>query len=1180
MADATATIEEPRVAKGKSGGIASPSFLGLVLTQTLTSINDNTFRWLAIGIGKDFVGEKNAALVLSAGTACFVLPYLVLAAPAGFLADRFSKRTVIVSCKIAEMAIMTLGVLSIVLGSPGLLFVTVALMGAQSALFSPAKSGSIPELVRAERISQANGLMALTGVIATVVGMAMGNLLSDWTGFKGQDRWWLSALVLLGIAVVGWLISLPIKAIAAANPTRKFPRHFLPQMARDIAKLSAHRPMLRVAFGIVFFWSLAAIVQLNIDQFTAEGGAEGQRHNVPLLLALIMGVGVGSVLAGFWSRGHVELGILPLGAGGIAISGMWLFTIQGDLIQSYTDVAKYTLYYWEAGTLLFLLGISAGLFNVPLESYMQHRSPRQSRGSILAASNLLTFSGVMLAALLYAVLRGTEIGGFRIGLWLSSQEIFLLCGVLTIPVFVYIGWLIPQASIRFLVWLGSCTIYRIRVRGRDNLPETGGALMVSNHLSWLDGALFLLTSSRPVRIIAWSGSFRNPVFKALARFWGVILIGGGPKSVQRALVTANRALRNDELVCIFPEGGITRSGMIQSFKPGLLRILKDTDVPVIPVYLDELWGSIFSFKGGRFFWKIPKKWRYPISIHFGKAVSSPEDLFAIRRAVQDLGASAVTERSERMPQIPRTFIRRCKQRKRGLKIADSLGTEMSGATLLLRTLILRRILRREVLATDEEYVGLLLPPSCGGVTANAALALDRRIAVNLNYTAKSEVLNQCLEMCGIKHILTSRKFMSKMNFDLDAELVYLDDFRDQVTTSDKLTAAMQAFAMPSWMLEAHLGLHKVDHDDVLTIIFTSGSTGTPKGVMLTYANIASNVEAIEQVVHLDKHDVLMGLLPLFHSFGYTITMWAVLAIDVKGVYHFSPLDGRQIGELSEKYGTTVLLSTPTFLRTYLRRCTPEQFKKLDVVVTGAEKLPKDLADAFEARFGVRPVEGYGTTELSPLATVNVPPSRSREKGQLDAKEGTVGRPVPGVSGKITDLDTGEDLGADQPGMLWISGPNVMKGYLHREDLTAEVIQDGWYKTGDVAKIDEDGFVTITGRISRFSKIGGEMVPHIQIEETLNGLIGIDDESGELKAAVTAVPHEKKGEQLIVLHTELEQSPEELCEGLAKAGLPNIFIPSPDSFYKVDSLPILGSGKLDLKAIQAQAAGLVGKDTNP
>ncbi len=522
--------------------------------------------------------------------------------------------------------------------------------------------------------------------------------------------------------------------------------------------------------------------------------------------------------------------------------------------------------------------------------------------------------------------------------------------------------------------------------------------------------------------------------------------------------------------------------------------------------------------------------------------------------------------------LPRAFLRKCRKYLFTRKIADSTGVEMTGGSLLMRSLIFRRLLSRGGIAPDERFVGILVPPSAGGILANTAITLSRRVAVNLNYTSTSETLNNCIAQLGIRHVITSRKFMERFDFKLNAKLLYLEDLREQVSTADKLAAAIGAYVLPAAVLERWLGLHKTRFDDLFTVIFTSGSTGQPKGVMLSYENIGSNVAAIEETLRLGEGDTVCGILPLFHSMGFTIGMWAPLGLDVKGAYHFSPLDAKIIGKLCRDYDITIMVSTPTFLRSYMRRCTKEDFASLELVVTGAEKLPNDLLEAFEERFGIRPMEGYGTTELSPVVSVNVPPHRAKGGSTRYQRVGTVGRPIAGVSAKIIDLDSEADLGIDEPGMLLIKGPNVMQGYYNMPEQTAKVMRGEWYVTGDMGMLDADGFIHITGRLSRFSKIGGEMVPHIRIEEILQRLLSEDEE--KLAVAVTAVPDERKGERLIVLHLPTKKSPDEILKGLAAAGLPNLWIPGADSLFEVDEIPVLGTGKLDLQAVREMAADRV------
>ena len=520
----------------------------------------------------------------------------------------------------------------------------------------------------------------------------------------------------------------------------------------------------------------------------------------------------------------------------------------------------------------------------------------------------------------------------------------------------------------------------------------------------------------------------------------------------------------------------------------------------------------------------------------------------------------------------RQMIRHLRSDRNKLKFADSTGQEMDARTILLAGLAMRRLLRR-LLQPEEKNVGVLMPTSVYGALANVALALGGWTSVNLNYTFNSDTLNYCIETAEIKHVITSRKFLERFpNLELNADLLVLEDVRKKITWSDKLLAKAESL-LPTSLLERSLGLTGISPNDLLTIIFTSGSTGTPKGAMLTHNNIAANVAGFNERLRVTVKDRLLGILPLFHSFGYTTTFWLPLLSECSMVYHFNPLDAKKVGEISAKYDCTTMPSTPTFQKAYLRRCPKEQFEKMHTIVCGAERLPTELTAEWAEKFGHRPVEGYGTTELSPVVSTCSPPCRFPDAADF-YREGSIGKPLVNVRVKIVDPESGNEQPTGEPGMLLVKGPVVMKGYYRNPERTAEVFKGGWYVTGDIARQDADGFLFITGRQSRISKIGGEMVPHILIEEVIEKILARqrdpEQEGDGVQVAVTAVADDKKGEKIVVLYKSMVIPPEEVREAMMNEGLPNLWIPALQNFRQVDAIPLLGTGKLDLAAVKKMA----------
>lgn len=524
--------------------------------------------------------------------------------------------------------------------------------------------------------------------------------------------------------------------------------------------------------------------------------------------------------------------------------------------------------------------------------------------------------------------------------------------------------------------------------------------------------------------------------------------------------------------------------------------------------------------------------------------------------------------SGRTSSLLQSVIRRLRSRGNVTTLSDSTGASVTGRETLLRALVLRRLLSR-VLAPGERNVGVLLPPTVAGAVTNLALALDRRVAVNLNYSLTQDLIAYSMSEAGLQHVITSRAFLERMPIDLGSvSKIVLEDLARQATVRDKAAAALLAY-LPLPVLERVLGIHAIPEDEVMTIIFTSGSTGRPKGVMLPWRSIEANTGMVDALLRLRPDDVMIGVLPFFHSFGYTITLWTPLAMGVGAVYHTNPLEGRVIGRLARERKATILLGTPTFLRAYAQRLPPEDLETVEFVACGSERLPAAVADAFEARFGIRPFQGYGATEMGPIVSANVPKVRAIDESAVTLKEDTVGRPARGVRVEVRDPQTGARLGPGERGVLWATSPGVMLGYLNEPEQTKNVLVDGWYNTGDVVTIDEDGFITIVGRASRFAKVGGEQVPFAAVEEALAPLTGSTDD-GAPRAVVTAVPHEATGEKLVVVHVPLDRTPADLVQDLAKGGLPRIFIPSPADFHEIETMPLIGIGKVDLEAIDRLA----------
>ncbi|MEJ2109382.1 MAG: MFS transporter [Acidobacteriota bacterium] len=954
-------------------------FWSLFATQFQGAFSDNILKNLVIFMlvamnlsmaEKHRIGELVGAL--------FSLPFILFSMYGGFLADRFSKRTISVGVKILEVLIMLLALAGLMLSHMTVLLACVFLMGTQSALFGPSKYGLLPELLPEKKLSWGNGVLELGTFTAIIFGTVTAGFMAEH--FRGQ--YGHSGMILISLAVVGLLCSLGISKVPAADPQRRFRANFPKVLAGEIRSWRGDRPLVLAVIGNVYFNFLGALLLLNLFFYGVEVLQVSEMQIGWLSAALAVGIGLGSLAAGYLSGNKIEYGLIPLGAMGITVACM-LLAAPGLALR-------------EVLYRLALLGFTGGFFIVPVCALLQHRPDRSKKGKVLASANLLSFVGVFLASGVHYLL--------AVIAHQSPGQIFFFSGILTLVAAVYVVFLLPDSLLRFVLWVLTKTIYRIRIHGRDNIPEKGGALFVCNHVSLVDALLLQASTDRSVRFMILKDYYELPYIKPFARILGAIPIASElhPREMLQSLKAAGNLIQSGEIVCIFAEGQITRLGHTLPFRRGFERIMKNIDAPIIPVALDDVWGSIFSFHKGRVIWKIPRRLPYPVTVHYGRPLPHSAGPFEVREAVQDLLSNAWEERKRRMRLVHRAFVHTARRHPLRFAMADLQNPKLSYGSVLIRTVLLARRLRP--MWGDRKIVGILLPPSAAGAFVNYAALLSGRVPVNLNYTLAPEALAACLNQCGIQRVITSKKFLEKVKLRIPCESLYLEDIAGKGSSKsgagrppsvfEKLIAALMVMLLPVRILEYALGRRsKIGMDDLATVIFSSGSTGDPKGVMLSHYNIGSNIEQVDQVFGLTPNDRLLGILPFFHSFGFTVTLCMAATLGVGVVFHPNPLDGKGIGALVRDFRVTFLVSTPTFLQIYMRSCAPEQFASLRVVITGAEKLQDRLATAFEKRYGLRPLEGYGCTECAPVVAVNTPDVQIAGHRQVGAKQGKIGHPT-------------------------------------------------------------------------------------------------------------------------------------------------------------------------------------------
>ena len=1128
----TKMIDAPTQSSGYAALLRDGAFQSFLWTQFLGAFNDNVYKMIvSVGAVELAANQLLGSRYLAIAGAVFVLPFLLFAGYAGQLADRASKTRVLQVTKAFEIVVMGVGMIALYLRSIEMLLVVLFLLAMQANFFSPAKYGILPEMLPEAQLTRANGLIELSTFAAIVLGTSVGSFL--FARWKGEPL--IMGGMLLAIAMVGSLTSLFIRKVPASGS--RLPMQWNPfgEVWTGVQRIYRDRPLWLTVAGISYFWFVGALFQMAVILVGSESLHLSETRTGLLVTALAVGIGLGSIAAGWLSGDAVEIGLVPYGAALLGLASL-LLGFAHSFASSILCLA--------------VAGFAGGLFIVPLNAFLQERAEPEEKGRLLATNNFLNMIGVVLASgslyLFHDLLRWTP------------SEILAALGVVTLAATVYIAWLVPAPLIRLILWTFANLFFKIRIIGAENIPKKGAALIVSNHASYADAILVGCATPRFIRFLMWQPLYESKWLNPFCRMLYAIPIPTHSKESLRALRNARTELEKGMLVGIFPEGEITRTSHVKPFERGVDVVTRgmDRSTPVIPVYLDGLWGHALSLKGGRPF-SSRLKLRHEVTVYVGEPITGDISSSHLHQRVLELGTRAAECRKHASTTLSHRFVEAAKRRWSSIALADSSGKQLSFGQTLTAALLLKNWIRTN--CTASRSVGLLLPASVGGALANLGVTLAGKTAVNLNFTTGAEGLAHAISTCGISTVLSSRAFLEKAKIAELPGTVYLEDVLATFSPASKGVAMAAARLLPARFLAGD-----AKPDDLAAVIFSSGSTGTPKGVMLSHWNLIANADATAQVYSVDHRDCMLGVLPFFHSFGFTYTLWFPLLNGFKAVFHPNPTDAKAIGELAGAHHPTLFLSTPTFCLGYLRKCTREQLGSIRYLLVGAEKLRPALVKSFEEKFGVTPLEGYGCTEMGPVVSVNVTnPERSAYK------PGTAGRPLPYVSLRIVDPETMAPVSSGETGLLLVNGPSRMIGYLGDPERTAQALVDGYYNTGDLVCVDSDGFLNIVDRLARFSKIAGEMVPHLKIEETIREALG------DHPCVVLGIPDDQRGERLAVLYIQPETTPLQVWQCLSESTLPRLWIPKRENIYVVDDIPTLGTGKLDLRGAKAKAVQLAG-----
>jgi acyl-[acyl-carrier-protein]-phospholipid O-acyltransferase/long-chain-fatty-acid--[acyl-carrier-protein] ligase len=1027
--------------------ISSPRFLAFLTAHFLGVVNDYAFRiTLVLFVLSVISGEWRQVRYSSLATALFQIPFLLFSPIGGYLTDRFPKDRVLRWTKVPEILCMIFAIIAFYLRSLPVLYFVLFLLAMRGAFYSPAKYGILPDIFPDAAISAANGVLEMVSNL----GILIGSLLGVYVFSAFFSNLTEAGVVYLAIACAGTLAVLFVPRAPAINPQADFQWNIFRSFRRDYAEASRNPTLYYALVGIAWFGFIASFFITVIPVFGKNelGLDESQ---VGLLFALLsIGIGIGAVVAGWLSRGRVEIGLVPMGSVGITIFSFFLSQAE----RTTSLVPGFGLPLGPALDII-MIGFSSGFFLIPLNATLQQRAPAGMKGRLLAFSNVLLYGAILVAAGVPWLLASV--------LGVSLRHVILFAAVVTLVGTIYVVRRLPDFLLRLMIWLLTNSIYRLRVIGEENQPKRG-ALLVGNHVSLIDGFLVSGSTSRMVRYLALREYYEYKSINWFFRATHAIPVSGddSKEKIEAALERAREDIRHGHVVCIFAEGSMTRTGNMLKFRRGLERIAAGVDCPIVPFYLDGVWGSIFSYERGRYVFKIPRHLFQPVTVVYGKPMPSTSKADEVRRAVQDLSAQTFEYHKRFQTPIHLAFIRRAKQRWNATMATAASGASITHGAALTRAIALSQAVWTRA-DTHGERVGILMPPGIEAMLANLATLIAGHLPVNIDMF---DVAHSALAHAQLGTVITTREFAGALDSTetlLPATIKYFED-ADAAISPARLNQIKMICRVTRTGSIARLFVrgNGTDVDQVATILFSyrADSPQTPRGVMLTHHNLLSNLESLRQIFRITREDCVLGLIPFSNSMSFATTLLLPALAGMRVAFASELLGKPKLGAFCRANRVTLIAANPSILASIIETVEAPDLSSLRHVAVGGVEIDDDLRAKFVDKFHLEPLQGYGCPECAPLISLNVPDYRKGDFYQRGTQTGTAGHPVPGVSVRVIDPSTSELVANGVEGMLLVSGPNVMKGYVEGPELTSQVMQDGWYITGDRARLDADGFLTI------------------------------------------------------------------------------------------------------------------------